>query len=340
MRHYTNPGSLSGFAVYKKGAIMKIVVLDGFALNPGDLSWDALMPLGDVTVYERTHKDEVLEHAKDADILFTNKTLLRESQIEALPNLKYIGVLATGYNIVDVDYAKTKGIVVTNIPTYGTKSVAQFVFAHLLEICHHVAEHSESVRRGKWNRNEDFCYWNHPLIELDGKVMGIIGTGRIGLETAKIASAFGMKVIAYTPRPKTELEGDLFKYVSLDVLLSQSDVISLHCPLNDETRGMLDENAFKKMKEGVIIINTSRGPLIDENGLLNALNSGKVYAAGLDVLAKEPPKDHNPLFELNNCNITPHIAWAPRAARERLLNSAIENLKSFLDGIPLNQVNL
>lgn len=318
---------------------MKIVVLDGFALNPGDLSWDLLNPFGEVTIYERTHRDDVLKHAEDAEILFTNKTLLKEEQLSALPKLKYIGVLATGYNIVDVAYAKERGIVVTNVPTYGTKSVAQFVFAHLLEICHHVAEHAQSVRQGKWNRNEDFCYWNHPLIELDGKVMGIIGTGRIGVETAKIASAFGMEVIAYAPRPNYDLEGSLFKYVTFENLLDRSDVISLHCPLNDETRNILNQKAFDQMKDGVIIINTSRGPLIDETALCLALQSGKVYAAGLDVLAKEPPKEYNPLYAEVNCNITPHIAWAPRAARQRLLVSAIENLKAFLDGIPLNQVN-
>lgn len=318
---------------------MKIVVLDGFALNPGDLSWDALNALGDVTIYDRTPKEDVLRRAEDADIIFTNKTLLKAPQLEALPKLKYIGVLATGYNIVDIEFAKTKGIIVTNVPTYGTKSVAQFVFAHLLEICHHVAEHAESVRQGKWNRNEDFSYWNKPLIELDGKVMGIIGTGRIGIETAKIAHAFGMKVIAYAPRPNFDLEGEIFKYESLENLFKTSDVISLHCPLTDETRGMLNQDAFDQMKEGVIIINTSRGPLIDEDALLVALKSGKVYAAGLDVLAKEPPKEYNPLYAQTNCNITPHIAWAPREARQRLLMSAVENLKAFLDGNPINQVN-
>ncbi|GAB6106394.1 D-2-hydroxyacid dehydrogenase [Fusibacter bizertensis] len=318
---------------------MKIVVLDGFALNPGDLSWDALNALGDVTIYDRTPKEDVLKRAEDADIIFTNKTLLKAPQLEALPKLKYIGVLATGYNIVDTEFAKAKGIVVTNVPTYGTKSVAQFVFAHLLEICHHVAEHAESVRQEKWNRNEDFSYWSQPLIELDGKVMGIIGTGRIGVETAKIACAFGMKVIAYAPRPNFDLEGEIFKYESLENLFKTSDVISLHCPLTDETRGMLNQEAFDQMKEGVIIINTSRGPLIDEEALLVALKSGKVYAAGLDVLAKEPPKEYNPLYAQTNCNITPHIAWAPRAARQRLLMSAVENLKSFLDGNPINQVN-
>jgi len=318
---------------------MKIVVLDGRTLNPGDLSWEPLKALGEVTIYERTERDQVVERSLEAEILFTNKTLIRKETIDQLPSLKYIGVLATGFNIVDVDYAKEKGIVVTNVPSYGTQAVAQFVFAHLLEICHHIPDHVASVREGKWNRQADFCYWNQRLIELAGKTLGIIGTGRIGVETAKIAKAFGMRVLAYTPRPKPELIGGDFDYVSFDQLLASSDVISLHCPLTDETRNILNHEAFSKMKEGVIIINTSRGPLIDESALLDAFKSGKVYAAGLDVMAVEPPKERSPLYDIPNCHITPHIAWAPVEARGRLLGIAVDNLKSFLEGNIINQVN-
>jgi len=317
---------------------MKIVVLDGFTLNPGDLSWEPLNTFGEVIIHDRTPKELIIAHANEAEILFTNKTPLKRDHFEQLPKLKYIGVLATGYNIVDVDAAKEFGIVVTNIPAYGTKSVAQFVFAHILEICHHVGEHAQSVRMGKWNRSEDFCYWNKPLIELDGKTLGIIGTGRIGFETAKIATAFGMRVIAYAPRPKMPPEGITLEYVALEALYAQSDIISLHCPLTDETRGMINEGAFAKMKEGVIIINTSRGPLIDEDALVRALESAKVYAAGLDVLSKEPPVEPLPLYAFEQCNITPHIAWAPFAARERLLATAIENLKGYLEDRPTNVI--
>lgn len=318
---------------------MRIVVLDGYTLNPGDLSWDDMASLGTFECFDRTSKEALVERAKDAEILITNKTPINRTTMSQLPNLRYIGVLATGFNIVDVEAAKELGIIVTNVPTYGTKSVAQFVFAHLLEICHHVSEHSQSVKAGKWNRTEDFCYWDRPLIELDGKVMGIIGTGRIGVETAKIATAFGMKVIAYAPRPQNSLAGALLDYVSLDELLMASDVISLHCPLTDETRGILNDSAFDKMKTGVIIINTSRGPLIDEEALVSAMKSGKVYAAGLDVMAYEPPKGPSPLFEFENCQITPHIAWAPKEARQRLLDTAVQNIRAFIEGSPVNVVS-
>lgn len=318
---------------------MKIVVLDGFALNPGDLSWSHLESLGDVTVYDRSTKDEVVERAFDADIVLINKIPFRKEQIEQLPNLKYIGVLATGYNIIDIDEASRQGIVVTNVPTYGTQSVAQFVFAHLLEICHHIPLHAQSVKEGKWNKREDFCYWERPLIELSGKVMGIIGAGRIGLETAKIANAFGMNVILFTRSPDRSLETPMLKFVSFETLLMESDVISLHCPLTPETRGIIDADSISQMKDGVIIINTSRGPLIDETALLEGLKSKKIFAAGLDVLAKEPPSEHNPLFDLENCNVTPHIAWAPHESRKRLLEAAIDNVKMYLNGETINQVN-
>lgn len=317
---------------------MKIVVLDGYGLNPGDLSWEPLEALGDVIIYDRTLKTDIIAHCSDAEIVLTNKTKLTKEHFEQLPKLKYIGVLATGYNIVDVEQAALKGIVVTNVPAYGTKAVAQFVFAHLLEICHHISEHAHSVREGQWNRAEDFCYWNKPLIELDGLTMGIIGTGRIGVETAKIAQAFGMKVIAYAPRPNLALEAHGFKYTTFETLLGTSDVISLHCPLTEENRGLLDGRAFEKMKTGVIIINTSRGPLIDELALEQALKSGKVYAAGLDVLAVEPPVDAHALYNYPQCNITPHIAWAPQAARNRLLHIAVENISAFIKGDALNVI--
>lgn len=319
---------------------MKIVVLDGYGLNPGDLSWAPLEALGEVSVYDRTLKTEIVSRCYDAEIVLTNKTKLTKAHFDVLPKLKYIGVLATGYNIVDIEAATLKGITVTNVPAYGTKAVAQFVFAHLLEICHHISEHAQSVRDGNWNRAADFCYWNKPLIELDGLTMGIIGTGRIGLETAKIAQAFGMNVIAYAPRPNHALEIHGFKYTDFDALLRESDVISLHCPLNASTRGLIDASAFDKMKNGVILINTSRGPLVDETALEEALKSGKVYAAGLDVLSVEPPIESLPLYQYPQCNITPHIAWAPKAARNRLLNIAVENIRAFMRGDALNVIHL
>jgi len=326
---------------------MKIVVLDGYTLNPGDLSWEPLLELGEVVIYDRTSREDLFLRASEADILITNKTPLKRELIEQLPKLKYIGVLATGYNIVDVEAAREYNITVTNVPTYGTKAVAQFVFAHLLEICHHVGEHSKSVREGKWNRQEDFCYWDKPLIELDGKVMGIIGTGRIGMETAKIAKSFGMTVVAYRrengrrhePIESHEDEAEaLFNYLPPNEFFAVSDVISLHCPLTEENRGMLNASAFNMMKTGVIIINTARGPLIDEIALAAALKNGKVYAAGLDVLSKEPPIEPSPLYAFEQCNITPHIAWAPLASRNRLLGIAIDNLKAFMAGRVKNTV--
>lgn len=314
---------------------MKIVVLDGYSLNPGDLSWDALSKLGELTVYDRTAPDDIVSRAKGADILLTNKTRLKAVHFEALEGLKYVGVLATGYNIVDILAAKAHGIVVTNVPTYGTDAVAQYVFALLLEICHQVKHHSDSVKKGKWNSHEDFCFWDHPLIELSGKTMGIIGLGRIGLKTAEIAKAFGMKVIGYSPN--SSAEG--IESVSLESLYQRADVISLHCPLNEATRGMVDERAFSAMKQGVILINTARGPLIDEEALQKALDTGKVYGAGLDVLAVEPPKGPHPLFDYPNVILTPHIAWAPKEARARLLEIATENVSAFIENNPIHQVN-
>lgn len=323
---------------------MKIVVLDGYTLNPGDLSWAGLEELGDLTVYDRTVFDRsndnlIIERIGDAQIVFTNKTPLPREVLSKVPNVKYIGVLATGYNIVDIEAAKELGITVTNIPTYGTDSVAQMVFAHLLEICHHVAAHSDAVKNGEWTNNVDWCFWKYPLIELAGKTMGIIGYGRIGQAVGRVAQAFGMKVLANDKYPNKDLESDTLKYVELDELLANSDVISLHCPLFEENKGMINKDSIAKMKDGVIIINTSRGPLIVEEDLAEALNSGKVYAAGLDVVSTEPIKADNPLLKAKNIFLTPHIAWAPKESRQRLMDIAVNNLKQFLEGSPVNVVN-
>lgn len=318
---------------------MKIVVLDGYTLNPGDLSWKELDTLGQVAVYDRTPADKVIERIGDSEIVFTNKTLITREVLEKIQNVKWIGVLATGYNVVDVVAAKEKGILVSNVPTYGTTAVGQFVIALLLEICHHVGAHSEAVKKGQWSSSEDFCFWNYPLIELSGKTMGIIGFGRIGQATGKIAKALGMEVVVVDQYVNEEMVTQGFKYVTLDALLAQADVISLHCPLFPENTGMINKENIAKMKEGVILINTSRGPLVNEQDLADALNSGKVAAAGLDVVSSEPIKEDNPLLKAKNCMITPHIAWAPKESRERLLGIAVDNLKAFLRGTPVNVVN-
>ncbi len=317
---------------------MKIVILDGYTLNPGDLSWEDLKKFGDITVYDRTPAEQVYERIKNADIVFTNKTPLNAEVISRCANLQYIGVLATGYNIVDINGARERNIPVSNIPVYGTTAVAQMAFALLLEICHHAGAHSDSVHNGDWTNNADWSYWNFPLIELAGKTMGIIGYGRIGQNTAKIAAAFGMNVITYNG-PSKHNKNNSGEYVSLDELLAKSDVISLHCPLFPSTEGIINKDTIKKMKDGVIIINNSRGQLIVEQDLADALNSGKVYAAGLDVASTEPIKDDNPLLKAKNCIITPHISWAPKESRQRLMNFAVENLESFLSGKPINIIN-
>ena len=317
---------------------MKIVVLDGYTLNPGDLTWEGLENLGELTVYDRTPEDEILERMKGAEIVFTNKTPISKNTIESCPDLRYIGVLATGYNVVDVNAAKEQGIPVSNIPVYGTAAVAQMVFALLLEVCHHAAAHSDAVYAGDWTNNQDWCFWNYPLIELAGKTMGVIGFGRIGQNTARIARAFGMKVLAYDEYP-TEGGRAFGEYVSLDKLLAESDVIALHCPLFPSTQGMVNKDSIAKMKDGVILINNSRGPLVVEQDLADALNSGKVYAAGLDVVSTEPIKADNPLLKAKNCILTPHISWAPKESRKRLMDLATDNLRSFLTGAPTNIVN-
>lgn len=317
---------------------MKIVVLDGYTLNPGDLNWEGLSKFGDLTVYDRTPVDKILERVVDAHVVFTNKVPLTKETINSCKNLVYIGVLATGYNIVDVEAARLRNIPVSNIPVYGTTAVAQMAFALLLEICHHVGEHSKAVNNGDWTNNSDWCFWNYPLIELFDKTIGIIGFGRIGQNVAKIANAFGMKVLAYNHRPK-ESGHELGEYVSLDELLERSDVISLHCPLFPSTEGIINKTTISKMKDGVIILNNSRGQLIVEQDLADALNSGKVYAAGLDVVSTEPIKADNPLLKAKNCIITPHISWAPKESRQRLMNLAVENLESFINGNPTNIIN-
>lgn len=321
---------------------MKVVVLDGYTENPGDLSWSGLEELGGLTVYDRTpmnNEEEIIRRIGDADAIYTNKTPLSRKAIDAAPNLKFIGVLATGYNIVDVDAAKGKGIAVCNIPTYGTAAVGQFAIAMLLEICHHVAHHSDAVHEGRWENNTDWCFWDYPLIELADKTIGIIGYGRIGQVTGKIAQAMGMKVLAYDSFVNTALESETCRYVDLDTLLKESDVIALHCPLFPETKGIINKATIAKMKDGIIILNNSRGPLVVEQDLADALNSGKVYAAGLDVVSSEPIRGDNPLLNAKNCFITPHISWAPKESRQRLMNIAVDNLRQFIKGTPINVVN-
>ncbi|MBU2951201.1 D-2-hydroxyacid dehydrogenase [Tamlana agarivorans] len=320
---------------------MKIVVLDGYTLNPGDLSWEGIEALGRLKVYDRTPFEEevILKKIGDADIVFTNKTPLTEAVIEKAPNLKYIGVLATGYNVVATKAAKKYGIIVTNVPEYSTKSVAQFTMALLLEMCHHVGNHNEAVQAGDWSKSPDFSFWNHPLIELSGKTMGIIGFGNIGQTTAKIAQAFGLNIVTYSRTKYPELETETCKFVSLDELLEQSDIISLHCPLFEATKYIINKNSMAKMKDGVMLINTSRGALINEEDLKNALNNDKVSSAAIDVTSVEPIDPKNPLLSAKNCIITPHIAWAPKEARFRLMQTTIDNLKAYLSNKPVNVVN-
>lgn len=320
---------------------MKIVVLDGYTENPGDLSWGDMEALGELTVYDRTSltdMQEVIDRIGDAEAVITNKTPLPQEVFDACPNIKYIGVLATGYNVVDVDTAKAKGIPVCNIPTYGTAAVGQFAIALLLEICHHIGHHDKAVHEGRWESNPDWCFWDYPLIELADKTMGIIGFGRIGQATGRIAKALGMKVIANDEYPNDSGK-EIAEYVSREELFAQADVIALHCPLFPSTQGIINKENIAKMKDGVIILNNSRGPLIVEEDLRDALNSGKVAGAGLDVVSTEPIKGDNPLLKAKNCIITPHISWAPKESRQRLMNIAVDDLKAFIDGNPINVVN-
>lgn len=320
---------------------MKIVVLDGYTENPGDLSWDRLKDLGDVRIYDRTSYEEspvIAERIGDADIVITNKTPISRETIDKCPNMKMIAFLATGYNAADYEYAKQKGIPVVNVPTYGTQIVGQYAVGLLLEICAHYGHHDETVKAGKWTDCEDWCYWDYPMIELYGKTAGIIGLGKIGRQTAKILNAMSMKVLAYDSFQNEEGKA-LAEYVGLDELFARSDVIFLHCPLFPSTEGIINKDNIAKMKDGVILINNSRGQLVVEQDLADALNSGKVYAAGLDVVSTEPIKADNPLLKAKNTIITPHISWAAQAARQRIMDVTINNVKAFIEGNPINVVN-
>jgi glycerate dehydrogenase len=317
---------------------MHIVVLDGYTLNPGDLSWDRWQSLGECVVHDRTAAEETAARAAAADIVLTNKTVLSREVIEQLPNLKYIGVLATGYNVVDLSAAAEREIPVTNVPEYATSSVVQMVFAHLLNLCHHVAEHSARVHDGAWAASRDFCFWEYPLIELADRTLGIVGLGRIGRAVAATATAFGMKVLAYDPIVDSDIPPGVVM-TELDNLFAASDAVSLHCPLTDETRGLVNKERLERMKSTAFLINTGRGPLIDEDALADALNGDRIGGAGLDVLAAEPPPADAPLLAARNCYVTPHIAWATQAARRRLMGTAFENVQAFLEGTPVNVVN-
>ena len=320
---------------------MKIVVLDGYTENPGDLSWSGLEALGEVTVYDRTSYVDapiIAERIGDAEIVVLNKTPITKATIDACPNMKMIAVLATGYNVVDYEYAKEKGIPVCNVPTYGTASVGQYAIALLLEVCHHIGHHSKTVFEGKWANHIDWCYWDYPLIELDGKTAGIIGFGRIGQTTGRIAKALGMNVIAYDLYPN-ESGKAIAEYVDLETVLAKSDVLFLHCNLTPENTGLINKENIAKMKDGAILINNSRGQLIDEQDVTDALNSGKLAAAGLDVVYSEPIKADNPLLGAKNCIITPHMSWGAKEARQRIMNITVDNVKAYIDGAPVNVVN-
>lgn len=317
---------------------MKIVNLDGYTTNPGDLSWDWLEKYGDYTIYDRTAQDEVIERSKDADILIINKTVITADMLDQMPKLKYIGLQSTGYNVVDCKAARERNIVVSNIPAYSTNAVAQLVFSFILQTTNKVSLHSNAVFDGEWCKCPDFCFWKAPLYELDGKTIGIIGFGSIGQRVSVIAKAFGMNVLAYTPHPKPDLFKDV-RFVELDALLTESDFITCHCPLTPKTENLINKETLSKMKSSAVLINTSRGPVINDYDLAEALNNNKIQAAGLDVLTVEPPSDDNPLFKAKNCYITPHIAWAAYETRARLLTILEENLKAFIDGKPQNVVN-
>lgn len=314
-----------------------LVVLDGFTLNPGDLSWERLLSLGNCSIYDRTAPEAIVEEAAEAELILTNKAVLSRAVIESLPQLKYIGVTATGYNVVDLEAATERGITVANVPIYGTASVAQMVFAHVLHLTQRVAEHSQAVHAGRWSSAKDWCFWDFPQVELAGLTMGIVGLGRIGRATAKLADAFGMKVVA-TSRSATDLP-DYIQRVDLDTLFRDSDIVSLHCPLTPETENLVNATRLQMMKPTALLINTSRGPLIDEAALADALQHRTIAGAGLDVLSTEPPPTDHPLLGIENCIITPHIAWATRSARSRLLDTVVDNVAAFLAGQPQNVVN-
>lgn len=318
---------------------MKIIVLDGYVGNPGDLSWEPLERLGDVTVYPRSKPEEIIERALPADVLLTNKVVFDRTLIEALPNLKCIGVIATGFNIVDLEAANERGIVVTNVPAYSTASVAQVAIAHLLNMTTHAEHYTREARAGVWSQSIDYTYCSAPFIELDGKTMGVVGLGNIGSTVARIAAAFGMKVLAFTSKPQEVLPAYITRAQSLDQVFSESDAVSLHCPLTDGTRGMVDARRLALMKPTAMLINTSRGPLIVEEDLAHALRNGVIAAAAVDVLCQEPPAPDNPLLALDNCYFTPHIGWTSAEARQRLMDVVVDNVKSFMEGHPINVVN-
>ena len=318
---------------------MKIIVLDGYVGNPGDLSWEPLERLGDVTVYPRSKPEEIIERALPADVLLTNKVVFDRKLIEALPNLKCIGVIATGFNIVDLEAANERGIVVTNVPAYSTASVAQVAIAHLLNMTTHAEHYTREARAGVWSQSIDYTYCSAPFIELDGKTMGVVGLGNIGSTVARIAAVFGMKVLAFTSKPQEALPAYITRAQSLDQVFSESDAVSLHCPLTDGTRGMVDARRLALMKPTAMLINTSRGPLIVEEDLAHALRNGVIAAAAVDVLCQEPPAPDNPLLALDNCYFTPHIGWTSAEARQRLMDVVVDNVKSFMEGHPINVVN-
>ena len=320
---------------------MKIVVLDGYTENPGDLSWEPMKDLGELTIYDRTSVTEsplIAERIGDAEIIVTNKTPISRETIDKCPNLKAIAVFATGYNVVDYEYAKEKMIAVMNVPTYGTQIVGQYAVGLLLEICSHFAHHDQAVREGRWEHNIDWCFWDYPMIELSGKTAGIIGFGRIGQTTGKILKAMNMRVLA-NDKFESDTGREIAEYVDRETLFRESDVIFLHCPLFPDTEGLINKDNIAKMKDGVILINNSRGGLVAEQDLADALNSGKVYAAGLDVVSTEPIRGDNPLLGAKNCLITPHISWAAQAARQRIMDITVDNLRAFIEGHPVNIVN-
>lgn len=318
---------------------MKIVILDGYTLNPGDLSWEELKKFGDVVIYDRTPADKVVERAEGAEVIFTNKTPVGEDALHQLPSLKYIGVLATGYNIINTEAAKARGIIVANVPGYGTASVVQMTFALLLELCLHVQPHSNAVREGKWSRSADFCFWDYPLVELAGKTLGIIGFGSIGQKVGDVAAAFGMNIIGNSRHRTDQSHRPNFRWAEVPELLQQSDVVSIHCPLFPETKGLINEESLKSMKSSAFLLNTSRGSIIVDEDLADALNNDVIAGAGIDVLSAEPPAKDNPLFTAKNCIITPHIAWATKEARARLMEITVNNLSAFISGNPVNVVN-
>lgn len=318
---------------------MKIVILDGYTLNPGDLSWDGLKALGNVEVYDRTPVDKVVERADGAEIVFTNKTPVGEEALNQLPSLKFIGVLATGYNIVNTEVAKQRGVVVSNVPGYGTASVVQLTFALLLELCLRVQRHSDGVMEGRWAASKDWSFWDYPLVELSGKTMGIIGFGTIGQGVGDVATAFGMQVIGASRTRTDQSHRKNFRWAEVPELLQQSDVVSIHCPLTPETKKLLNKDTLQLMKPSAFLVNTSRGPIIVDEDLANALNNGVIAGAGIDVLSVEPPPKDNPLFGAKNCIITPHIAWATKESRARLMDTTVKNLQAYLNGNPVNVVN-